>query len=603
MSVSSAAKPEAPRLIPLANVADLNLDALMGVNVDGVELVLMNTGNQIRAFEGRCPHMGTLLAEGELEKDISGKDQLVCRAHQWRFDCETGYATGKKKGDKDICLVSVAVQISDGQVTAFETDLAKLRGADSGSLANPVQHLPGPRPWPVVGSLLSINRRAFHLTLESWAEQYGPLYKCRLGRLEMVVVSDATIANALLKARPDTFRRSSQLETASISGMNTQGIFMAEGDRWRKQRPVIMQSLDTRHLQQFFPLLVTVTERLCRRWSGTGGKSVDVQSDLMRFTVDVTTSLAFGQDTNTLESEGDIIQEHLDKIFPTVQRRLLTPFPYWHYFRLPADRDAEKSVQIVYQAVKEFVAQAKKTLDENLQLRENPQNLLQSLLVAVSDEHSESGKGKYFSEREVTDNVMTMLLAGEDTTANSLAWVIYFLVKHPDIQDQLRTEIDMVLVGKPLSTFAQVKTIPYLDGVIHESMRLKPVAPLNVIEANVDFSTEGLSLKKGAYVGILTRAMAMKETDFADAASFRPERWLTGAGVGQINQRAFIPFGSGPRLCPGRSLALLEMKLVLVMIMQNFIISPCVDLDSVKEEFSFTMNPHGLKVSFHSADN
>ena len=134
-------------------------------------------------------------------------------------------------------------------------------------------------------------------------------------------------------------------------------------------------------------------------------------------------------------------------------------------------------------------------------------------------------------------------------------------------------------------------------------MRLKPVAPLNVIEANVDFSTEGLTLKKGAYVGLLTRAMAMKESDFADAASFKPERWLTGAGEGQINQRAFIPFGSGPRLCPGRSLALLEMKLVLVMIMQNFIIKPCVDLNSVKEEFSFTMNPRGLKASFHPLDN
>ena len=492
--------------------------------------------------------------------------------------------------------------------------------------------LPGPRPWPLVGSLLSINRRAFHLTLEAWAEQYGRLYMCRLARLPLVVVSDEAIANALLKARPDAFRRTSQLELVSISGMNTHGVFMAEGDRWRKQRPVIMQSLDTRHLKQFFPLLMNVTERLRRRWSAGNGEVVDVQSDLMRFTVDVTTSLAFGQDINTLESEGDVIQEHLDKIFPTIQRRLLTPFPYWRYFRLPSDRAAEKSVEIVYQTIKEFVKQGRKELDNHPELHENPQNLLQSLLVAVADgglpheslpEESFPKKSKTdanltdkdsFTEKEVTDNVMTMLLAGEDTTANSIAWVIYFLVLYPDIQERLRSEIGAVLGNEPLSAFEQVRAIPYLDGVIHESMRFKPVAPLNILEANSDFTTGDLSLKKGDYVAILTRSIAMRESDFADAGSFKPERWMANRvsnraanqgghdGRSEVNQRAFIPFGSGPRLCPGRSLALLEMKMVLVMIMQNFIIRPCVDLDKVEEELSFTMSPKGLKVSFGILD-
>jgi cytochrome P450/nitrite reductase/ring-hydroxylating ferredoxin subunit len=583
MNTQSADVMPKEELIPLAKIAGLAPDTLTGVNVDGVDIVLVNSADRILAYDGRCPHMGTLLGEGDMENGL-----LTCRAHGWQFDC----VTGQRSGDQTICLARLSVIIEDGQVLAHQDELNALKGQSKEVDQSQIKTYPGPRAWPVIGSLFSVNRRAFHLTLEDWSKRYGSIYSCRLGRVSMTVTSDATIANEILKARPDSFRRTSQLEVVSISGMNTHGIFMAEGDRWRKQRPVIMQSLDTRHLNQFFPFLVEVTERLRKRWLSSSGSAVDVQSDLMRFTVDVTASLAFGQDINTLESDGDIIQQHLDKIFPTIQRRLLTPFPYWHYFRLPADRDAEKSVQFINEAIRGFILEGQKELKESPELREKPKNLLQSLLVAVADENSN------FSDKEVSDNMMTMLLAGEDTTANSLAWTIYFLVKYPEIQARLREEIQGVLAGEPLSNINEVRAIPYLDGVIHESMRLKPVAPINVLEANAEFSTGELSFNKGDYVVILTRMMAMNEADFADAGTFNPERWLADKSENQVNQRAFTPFGSGPRLCPGRNLALLEIKLVLVMILNNFEIRSCVDLDGVSEEFSFTMHPNGLKVRF-----
>lgn len=585
MSIQSATAVVKERLISLVRLESLGPGTLTGVNIDGLDIVLVNYEGKILAYDGRCPHMGTMLAEGDLSDG-----HLICRAHGWQFEC----STGQRVGDQNICLSRLPVKLQDGQVLADQSDLDALRGTSVITGGDSIKTYPGPRSWPLIGSLLSVNRQAFHLTLEEWSKQYGTIYNCRLGRIFMTVTSDANIANKVLKARPDSFRRTSQLEVVSIKGMSTHGLFMAEGDRWRKQRPVIMQSLDTRHLNRFFPFLVEVTERLRKRWDSSAGSAVDVQSDLMRFTVDVTTSLVFGQDMNTLETDGDIIQQHLDKIFPTIQRRLLTPIPYWKYFRLPADRDAEKSVQYIYQAIEGFISEGQKELDESPDLRENPKNLLQSLLVAVADENSN------FSDKEVSDNMMTMLLAGEDTTANSLAWVIYFLVKYPQVQDKLRTEINSALAGEPLADINQIRAIPYLDGVIHESMRLKPVAPINILEANTDVSAGELTFKKGDYVAILTRMMAMNEADFADANVFKPERWQADKSENQVNQRAFTPFGSGPRLCPGRNLALLEMKLVLVMILNNFVIQARVDLDTVTEGFSFTMHPNDLKVSFET---
>ncbi|MGK2914335.1 MAG: cytochrome P450 [Porticoccaceae bacterium] len=574
--------------IALAKVGDIGAGGLLGASAEGVELVLVKHEGEIRAFDGRCPHLGTLLAEGELSHG-----SIICRSHQWQFDARSG----QKKGDRETCLRGFPVVVKDGVILIERALVTAVAGAPAVA-GIPLESLPGPRGLPLIGNLHQLNRRAFHLTLEQWAARFGSLYAYRFGRRAMAVVADAALANALLKARPEDFRRTSQLEKVSILGVSTQGIFMAEGDRWRRQRPVIVQSLDTGHLRQFFPTLIKVTDRLCRRWwaAGEADAGLDVQAELMRFTVDVTASLAFGQDINTLEQEGAVIQEHLDKIFPTIQRRLLSPVPYWRYLRTPADRDVERSVKKVYAAIAGFIAAGSAQLAADANLREHPENLLQSLLVAAEKGEGEAGG---FSEREVADNVLTMLLAGEDTTANSLAWVIYYLVLYPELQTRLRAEVDAVLTGGALDDYDKTRQFPYVEALINETMRLKPVAPINIVEATRDVRVGPLALRRGQSVVILARTIAMQEADFPAPERFNPERWLKVDGEKrQANTRAFMPFGSGPRLCPGRSLALLEMKAVLVMIASHFEVEAAVDLAKVSERLQFTLSPLGLRIRF-----
>ncbi|MGE3297957.1 MAG: cytochrome P450 [Porticoccaceae bacterium] len=567
---------------PVAELAALPERKPTGVSVRGIELVLVRTEDAVHAYEGRCPHQGTLLAEGEIRDGA-----LICRAHQWRFDCRSG----QRLDAPDICLRRFPVRVEGGRILVELPESAPSPSRPTMPVVS-IAELPGPRGLPLIGNLHQIQRTAFHLSLERWAAHYGPLYAFRFGRSAMAVVSDADLANAVLKARPEDFRRSSQLEQVSILGVSTRGIFMAEGERWRRQRPVIVQSLDTGHLRQFFPTLVKVTERLQRRWQAdsadAGGR--DVQADLMRFTVDVTASLAFGQDINTLEKQGEVIQQHLDKIFPTIQRRLLAPFPYWRYLRLPGDRDLAQSVHKIYAMIADFVAAARAQLAARPQLREHPENLLQSLLVAAATDTA-------FDEREIADNVLTMLLAGEDTTANSLAWTLYFLARHPEVQARMGAEVDAALGDRALESFEQTRELPYIDAVINEAMRLKPVAPLNVVEANRDLTIGQLRVQRGDAVAILSRAIALREAAFEQPLQFDPERWLLAEGGRRgFNPRSFMPFGSGPRLCPGRSLALLEMKTVLAMIARHFRVEPACDLDQVSERLAFTMSPQGLRL-------
>ena len=143
------------------------------------------------------------------------------------------------------------------------------------------------------------------------------MYRYRVLNRDAVVIADASLINEVLRNRPEGFRRARRMQ-AIVLELGVDGVFNAEGAKWRRQRKLAMLALNTNHLREFFARLEVVTARLQRRWerAAVAGQTVDASGDLRRFTVDVTSSLAFATDLNTLETEGDVIQKHLDKIFP-----------------------------------------------------------------------------------------------------------------------------------------------------------------------------------------------------------------------------------------------------------------------------------------------
>ena len=233
---------------------------------------------------------------------------------------------------------------------------------------------------------------------------------------------------ATLRDRPDGFRRTARLTEIGMEMGLPPGVFGANGDAWRRQRRMVMAGFDPAHVKRYFPALQKVAAAPA---SGAGRprrsrtSAIDLQADLMRYTVDTIAGLAFGAEVNTLESDDDVIQQHLDKIFPALFRRLLAPLPYWRLLRLPADRELERSMAEVNAAVDGFVAQARARLQADPARREHPHNLLEAMIVAAD----EPGSG--IDDEQVAGNVLTMLLAGEDTTANTLAWMIDLLWRHP----------------------------------------------------------------------------------------------------------------------------------------------------------------------------
>jgi cytochrome P450 len=377
--------------------------------------------------------------------------------------------------------------------------------------------------------------------------------------------------------------------------MGFNGLFSANGDAWRRQRPMVMASFDPGHIKRYFPMIVNVTQRFARRWqrAAVAGQSIDLQADLMRYTVDVTAGLAFGADVNTLESGEEVIQQHLDKVLPALFRRLMAPLPYWKWIR---DRKLERHLRALQEAVSGFIAQARARMEADPGLREQPANLIEAMIAARDDPASG------LTDADVAGNVLTMLLAGEDTTANTLAWMIYLLHRHPELLARATEEVKGV--GE-FDKYENLARLPFTEACINETMRLKPVAPILMLQPTRDTVVADIEVPRGTLIMCLMRAGTSDERRFADAQAFTPERWLEGAMRGAAAnspKRVAMPFGAGPRLCPGRYLAMLEMKMVAAMLLGRFTIEAVAAPGGgeAQEHLAFTMAPVGLRLKLRA---
>jgi cytochrome P450 len=462
--------------------------------------------------------------------------------------------------------------------------------------------LSGPRGVPIFGNLLQIEPTRFHLQLAQWCEEYGSIFRLRLGSRRLIVVGDHELVATALRDRPDGYRRTSRLEQIWTEMGLAGGVFGASGETWKRQRRMVMAGLDPGHIKRYFPMLQRVTGRLIGRWEGLAarGSTLDLQAELMRFTVDAIAGLAFGADVNTLQSDEDTIQKHLNRLFPAVFRRIFSPLPTWRWFRSAEDRALAHSVAEVMDAVERFIAEARKRLAADPARRQNPPNLLEAMLVAAE----EPGSG--IDDRQVAGNVLIMLLAGEDTTANTLAWMIWLLWRHPEALARARAEVQAVCPDPTTATFDDVARLEYIQACADETMRLRPVAPQQGMEALRDTVLGDVQIRKGDVVYVVMRRDSVSERHVPNAAAFEPERWLQGDGNAAANpaKRISMPFGAGPRICPGRYLALLEIKMAMAALLSRFDIESVDTVDGLepREVLQIAMAPVGLRMCVRALD-
>ncbi len=451
--------------------------------------------------------------------------------------------------------------------------------------------LPGPKQYPLVGNLFQLEINRLHQQMEEWSDEFGSIYKIKVGPARLAVVTNIEIIQEILRRRPDEFGRDTKMG-GILNEAGAHGVFTAEGDDWRKERRIVAKGLDVGHQKAYFPAIQKSLDRLHRKWLKQAelNSDVKIQEDLMRFTVDVTTSLAFGIDMNTLEKEGGVIQDHMENIFPMLYKRINDPIPWYKLIRSKKDKEFDSSVKELLKFVDGFIEEGKVRLKNDPQLSENPENFLDAILVAANEEDG-------MTNEKITGNLLTLLLAGEDTTALSLSWAVYFLSTLPEYQDKIAQESSEIIGDSNfLMNYDDHTQLKFANAVANETMRLKPVAPFLLFEALKDVEINGYLFEKGIRILTQSRYEAISDSNFTNATQFRPERWLENLSkCPHHNTESFMPFGGGPRTCPGMNLAMLEMKLVLSLLFKNFTVTRDSNIE-VTEIMAFTMKPSEFTV-------
>ena len=217
-------------------------------------------------------------------------------------------------------------------------------------------------------------------------------------------------------------------------------------------------------------------------------------------------------------------------------------------------------------------------------------------MIVAADE-----PGSGIDDQQVAGNVLTMLLAGEDTTANTIAWMLHLLWRNPQALARAVDEVHRVVSDMANPTLDQIAQLHYVEACAHETMRLKPVAPLIPLETLHEMTIGDVRVPAGIIVDCLMRRDSVSDIHLPRALAFEPERWLAEGQPGALAhaaKRLSMPFGAGPRICPGRYLALLEMKMAMAALLGNFDIESVETPDGreAREHLAFTMTPVGLRM-------
>lgn len=433
----------------------------------------------------------------------------------------------------------------------------------------PLRELAAPPGLPLLGHLLTLDRRRLQQQLEGWADTLGPLYRLQLGRRPVLVVAEASLAQDVLRRRPQRVLRSPTTRRV-CQELGVDGLFMSEGDRWQALRRLTVRAFTPEVLRAFHPQLVTIGSRWRDRWLAAvqAGRQPALARDLPRFSLEVGVALATGVDLGAgQDATGSRqLQADIEFLIGQVWRRINSTLPLWRWFKTAPERAVDQAIARVREALLPIIERARQHRAAHPDAA--PRHLLDALLIAQAQ--PEAGEHPIeLSDEQLVRLLTELVFAGEDTSAYSLAWLLTLASRHPGAWHQLQTEIAHTIGEGEALDYDRLRRLPYTEALIQESQRLKPVISLLMFQSAEAQDVGGVRVPKGAGLMTLNRYSALQSGP-EDRHLFRPERWL--AQDGQAACLSSMPFGAGARTCPGRYAALLQMKTLLALM------APVLDL-------------------------
>jgi cytochrome P450 len=325
-------------------------------------------------------------------------------------------------------------------------------------------------------------------------------------------------------------------------------------------------------------VIVNYTNRMLKNWHE--GESRDIHEDMMHLTLEVVAKTLFGTDLiEEVQQVGNAMQVSIEYFESRNTNLLLYFMPDW--VPLPHNLRYQKAVQQFDHLIYRIIQQRRENTEDSGDLL--------SMLLHIQDED-----GTSMTDKQIRDELITLLIAGHETTALALSWTWYLLSQHPEIEQKLLTELQTVLAGRT-PTFADLPKLIYTERIIMEVMRLYPPVWAMSRQATNDCEIAGYPLRKADGIVISQWVMHRNPRYFDQPETFNPDRWENDL-IKKIPTFAYFPFGGGPRICLGQSFAKMEAILILATIAQNFRLT-LVENQEIVPWPAFTLRPkNGVKM-------
>ncbi|WP_135822519.1 cytochrome P450 [Halostella litorea] len=408
---------------------------------------------------------------------------------------------------------------------------------------------PGPKGEPLFGDSRRYARDPFSF-IAALEGTYGDVSRFNMGPLDTYVLCAPEAIERVLVSEADEFRKP-DFQGDALGDLLGDGLLLSEGDTWERQRDLAQPAFSMRRLAGMAGRVTDHAEARIEPWQP--GETVDVETEMTRVTLDVILDLMMG--VQLPDDRVRTIQEQLEPLgarFEPDPIRFAAP----EWAPMPGDAEFERAVATLDDVLDEIIAaRAGTTGDED-----GPMDFL-SVLLRARDRGEQSPD-------QLRDEMMTMLLAGHDTTALTLTYTWYLLSEHPEIERRVHEEVDTVLDGERPGG-EHVQALDYVERVIQEAMRLYPPVYTIFREPTVDVELAGYGIDAGTTLMLPQWGVHRSERFWDDPETFDPDRWLPER-ASERPRFAYFPFGGGPRHCIGKHLAMLEAQLIVATVASEY---------------------------------
>jgi cytochrome P450 len=419
-------------------------------------------------------------------------------------------------------------------------------------------HTPIPKDSgiPILGCLPEFAKNPLNF-FKRLSLEYDDVVEFHLPFVDLALVVDADIAHKILVTDAKHFRKADR--DVNIMGTILGNGLVTNNDTasHKVHRKLVQPGFHFRRMEAYTKTMSEYTEQYIKNWEDNSTRSIS--DDMFKLTMYIVTKTLFDTDMGEMEDEADKIGDTMRVVQDLVNKRFLQILPMPDWIPSPGNLKLAKARKNLHQTIEHII---ETRMDNNGQIEDSGDMMSMLMLAEYED-------GSKMSSKQVMDELVTLFVAGHETTSNALTWAFYLLATHPEIQTKLQGELDAVLNGKT-AKFSDLKALVYTEMVVKESMRLlPPVWSLNSRQANEDTVIGDFLFPKDKVIFISPYSNHHNPKYFPEPEKFDPERFSPD-NEKSIPKHVYIPFGSGSRVCIGQAFAMMEAKLILASIVQCF---------------------------------